>query len=312
MEKDYGPSKYDNPETADFVFNVENSISTDISTSKLALNAMNSSSLPSTLRFTSTIKGQLVKILLDSGNNDNFIQPRVAQFLQLEIQSTHPIKVLVGNGTALQVESCILKLQLTVQGNQITLPMYVFPIAGAELIMGSTWLATLGPHMVDYKARSIQFHTDMKFIKLQGDITEAPQQTSFNQLQRLYYTKYIDESYTIIEMEPIALTDHSMDKHPRVFVAITKLPPSLDIDHSIRMEPRTALVNVRPYQYPQFQNNEIEWLVREMCGIGIIQPSASPFSSPVLLVKKKDGSWRFCVDYRALNKVTIRTIFQFQ
>lgn len=64
-----------------------------------------------------------------------------------------------------------------------------------------------------------------------------------------------------------------------------------------------------PYSYSFKQQNEIKKLVKEMLQTGVIQPSQSTFVSPILLVKKKDGSWSFCTDYRKLNVMTIKNKF---
>jgi len=87
------------------------------------------------------------------------------------------------------------------------------------------------------------------------------------------------------------------------------LPPTRTQDHSIMLMPNTTPVKVKPYRYPHSQKAEIERIVTKMLAEGIIQPSTSPFSSSVLLVKKKDGSWRFCTDYRALNAVSVKYSF---
>lgn len=80
-------------------------------------------------------------------------------------------------------------------------------------------------------------------------------------------------------------------------------------DYAIPLILETNPVNVRPYRYPHFQKTIIENLVNEMLADGIIQPSLSPFSSPVVLIQKKDGTWRFCTDYRALNAITVKDRF---
>ena len=94
-----------------------------------------------------------------------------------------------------------------------------------------------------------------------------------------------------------------------VFWEANQLPPVRDIEHQINLKEGVDLINVRLYRYAYFQKSKIEKQVQDMLKLGLIRSSTSPFSSPVLLVKKKDGSWRFCTYYRALNVVTIKDIF---
>ncbi|MCH79693.1 Ty3/gypsy retrotransposon protein [Trifolium medium] len=289
----------------------------------LSLNAMKGNCGMGTLRFTGTIGNIQVQVLVDSGSSDTYLQPRIAHFLKLPIETTPSFEVLVGNGQSLTVEGMVRQLQLQVQGHELCIPAYLLPVAGADLILGSSWLATLGPHIADYAALTLRFYQNGQFIKLQGDKRNFPLQAQFHQLKRMQHTNAIDECFTIQMINPEVphdvLSELPSDIEPelaillhtyqRVFHTPSGLPPPREQMHEIPLQKGTTPVKVRPYRYPHSQKEQIEKMVQDMLQQGIIKPSTSPFSSPIILVKKKDGSWRFCTDYRALNQVTIKDSF---
>jgi hypothetical protein len=108
---------------------------------------------------------------------------------------------------------------------------------------------------------------------------------------------------------------HSLD-HPEIAALLAEfadifqepkqLPPKRSVDHAISLIDESKSFNHRPYRLPFHQKNAMEELIKNMLDSHMIRPSISPYSSPVILVKKKDGSWRMCVDYRQLNSNTIK------
>ncbi|KAK7097274.1 hypothetical protein V1264_004279 [Littorina saxatilis] len=85
---------------------------------------------------------------------------------------------------------------------------------------------------------------------------------------------------------------------------MTDLPGTCDlVQHVVRI-PEGAVVNVKQYPLPFESQKVVEEEVKKMLDLDVIEPSISPFSSPIVLVKKKDGSTRFCIDFRHLNKIT--------
>jgi hypothetical protein len=94
-----------------------------------------------------------------------------------------------------------------------------------------------------------------------------------------------------------------------IFTEPSGLPPTRRHDHRIRLLLGTSLVVVQSYRYPQLLNDEIKHRCNEMLLQGIIQECTSSFSSPMLLIKKTDDTWHFCIDYRELNQQTVKDKF---
>jgi hypothetical protein len=98
-----------------------------------------------------------------------------------------------------------------------------------------------------------------------------------------------------------------IDSHNKVFEPI---PPEAPLDrgfeHIIQLEEGEKPVITTPYRYPKKYKDEIEKAIKELLDMGHIRSSSSPFPSSVVLVKKKDETMRMCIDYRALNKKTIK------
>jgi hypothetical protein len=141
---------------------------------------------------------------------------------------------------------------------------------------------------------------------LQVSVAQLHRWMKGNEVWVLVLLESMQEEEVEKHQEPLQLI---LKEFEDVFAVSTGLPPARVYDHHIPLLPGSIPVNSRPYRYSPFHKTEIERQVTELLNAGLILPSASPFASPVLLVQKKDGSWRFCIDYRRLNSMTIKNRF---
>ena len=81
------------------------------------------------------------------------------------------------------------------------------------------------------------------------------------------------------------------------------------MEHQINIEEGKGPTIIRPYRHSFKQKSELEKMIEELLDMGVIVESTSPYSAPIVLARKKDGSFRMCIDYRALNDITIKNKF---
>eukprot|EP00253_Pinus_taeda_P028567 PITA_28567 len=97
-----------------------------------------------------------------------------------------------------------------------------------------------------------------------------------------------------------------VDVYHEMFQEPTGLPPKREIQHEIHLHPDCPLPNIGMYRMSIMENDEIKKQIKDLLDKGFIRPSTLPCGSQIVLIPNKDGTWRMCVDFRALNKITVK------
>ncbi|KAL8091503.1 hypothetical protein AgCh_033936 [Apium graveolens] len=118
-----------------------------------------------------------------------------------------------------------------------------------------------------------------------------------------YLAHVLDTSKEVPALEAIPVVNEFSDVFPD---NLPGLPPDREIEFAIDLAPGTEPVSKAPYRMAPVEMKELATHLQDLLEKGFIRPSVSPWGAPVLFVKKKDGSMRLCIDYRELNKLTIK------
>ena len=144
-----------------------------------------------------------------------------------------------------------------------------------------------------------------KHEKIRGLHTYPPQTVSAHRMERHFRKGDIEWA---VELRASEAETTSRAVHPdiqaildRYYVVFGDIPPGRPPDrgfeHTIELEQGIQAVITTPYRHPKAYRDEIERAIQELLALGHIRPSTSPFASSVVLVKKKDGTLRMCIDY---------------
>lgn len=256
-----------------------------------------------TIRLTGKLQDVPVQILVDSGSSSSFVnESLVHQLVNIQAQGVSS-SVQIAGGGMLVSKGILQAVPWTVDGCLFHSDFRILPLADFDVVIGMDWLEAFSPMQVDWRHKWLAVPYEGTVRILQGN-SFAPPQHMLLQLDILSAQLSAESEPTSVPptIQPLLTEVEDLFQEP------SSLLPSRACDHEIPLILGAQPVFLRQYHYPPKLNNEIERQVQDMLSHGLIQHSASAFSSPVLLVKK-DGTYRFCVDFRYLNAITQKSKF---
>jgi len=234
------------------------------------------------------VSSALAIVLFDSGASHSFISSSFVEKHNIPTVLLKTPLLTRTPGGDIKCQLGCLRVRINLSGVEFLADLVVLRSKGIDVILGMDWLR--------------------RHNGLIGCTDKVGHLTNPEGVRVTCHTRGSGSDPMVFSMEAKSLEEVPVvNEYPDVFPEeLPGMPPNRDIEFVIDLVPGTSPIAKRPYRMAASELSELKKQLEELQRIGFIRPSSSPWGAPVLFVKKKDGSMRFCVDYRALNEVTIK------
>nr|GEX03022.1 putative reverse transcriptase domain-containing protein [Tanacetum cinerariifolium] len=235
-------------------------------------------------------------ILFDTGADKSFVSTAFSSLININPSTLDcSYDVELPNGQIVRVDTIIRGCTLNLLNQSFNIDLMPVELGSFDVIVGMDWLKTYHAVIVcDEKIIRVPFEDETLIIRCNGS-------NNGNQLNIISCTKtrkYLLKGYPVFlaNITTKTIKDKSKEKQLEDVLIVRDFSEVFLEDLPARA----------PYRLAPSEMKELSDQLQELSDKGFIRPSSSPWGAPVLFVKKKDGSFRMCIDYRLLNKLTVK------
>ncbi|GJT65024.1 putative reverse transcriptase domain-containing protein [Tanacetum coccineum] len=268
---------------------------------------------------TFLLNNYYASMIFDSGADRSFVSTTISALLDITLDTLDVSYVVeLADGRISKTNTILRGCTLGLLGHPFNIDLMPVELGSFDVIIGMDWLANHHAVIVcDEKIMRIPFGDE--FLIVQCDRDDKGEKLKLSIISCTKTQKYIKRGCPIFLAQVTKKETEDKSKEKRLedvptvrdFLEVFPedlpgLPPTRQVEFQIDLVPGAAPVVRAPYRLAPSKLQELSTQLQELSDKGFIRPSSSPWGAPVLFVKKKDGSFRMCIDYREMNKLTVK------
>ncbi|GAU45290.1 hypothetical protein TSUD_327480 [Trifolium subterraneum] len=239
-------------------------------------------------------------VIIDTGATHSFISMDCMKRLNIPVYEMSGCMNIETPASGSVVTRLVCRnCPVSVFGRHFDMDLVCIPLSGIDVILGMNWLVFNQVHINCCEKTVIFPKSEGSLSLMKGEELKE----SLNDHGELFMVFGSLKLEGGIKLEELPVVSEFSDVFPE---DISDLPPEREVEFGIDLVPGTSPISMAPYRMSASELHELKKQLEELLEKKFIRPSVSPWGAPVLLVKKKEGSMRLCIDYRQLNKATIK------